>query len=240
VIERCEEETESVEPCKPEDPPSCPRGRRRLGIRMETTIETMTAENSTQPPRARTPNDHWRLGASQFRRIDPPATGPEIGPARWCLLYRALPEPLRGPVACQRPGIDSHPRQPSGDNPHSLPDRTPRNPHPPRTRSPLKTTARSGTSWAFPWAWTYSQVCRGPEARRRSGKPRPAPVSRPGSWLKSSESDPLTEAVKAGWPVERDKTLSRFCPVQKSKNFVSRGQEHSAALRVPFRLGGKS
>ena len=79
-----------------------------------------------------------------------------------------------------------------------------------------------GTSWAFPWAWTCSQVCRGPEARKRSRKPRPAPVSRPGAWLESSESDPRTEAVKAGWPMERDKTLSRSCLVQKSKNFVPR------------------
>src|ERR1035437_1535691 len=36
---------------------------------------------------------------------------------------------------------------------------------------------------------------------------------------------------------DRDKTLSCSCPAPKSKNFVSRGAEHSAALRVPFRLG---
>src|ERR1039458_3270683 len=78
-----------------------------------------------------------------------------------------------------------------------------------------------------------------PEARKRSGKPRPAPVSRPGSRLKSSESDPKTEAVEAPVAGDRDKTLSRFCPVQKSKTFVSRGQDHSAALRVPFRLGSR-
>jgi hypothetical protein len=38
-----------------------------------------------------------------------------------------------------------------------------------------KTTARSGISWALPWAWRYSQVCRGPEGVRRlrevPGKP---------------------------------------------------------------------
>src|ERR1019366_6879961 len=30
--------------------------------------------------------------------------------------------------------------------------------------------------------------------------------------------------LKAGWPVDRDKTLSRFCPAWKSKNFVSRAR----------------
>jgi hypothetical protein len=65
-------------------------------------------------------------------------------------------------------------------------------------------------------------------------------VSRPGAWLKSSESDPTTEAVEAWCPVDHDKTTSCSYPAEKSKNFVSRGAEHSAALRVPFRLGGKS
>jgi hypothetical protein len=74
----------------------------------------------------------------------------------------------------------------------------------------------------------------------RSGKPRPAPVSKPGAWLKSSESDPKTEAVEAPVAGDLDKTLSCSCPAQKRKNFVSRGQEHSTALRVPCRLGGKS
>jgi hypothetical protein len=91
-----------------------------------------------------------------------------------------------------------------------------------------------GTSWAFPWAWTYSQVCRGPEARRRSGKPRPAPVSRPGSWLKSSESDPKREAVKVRWPV----TTTRHCPVpvrlQRAKtSFQGQGTLRCAPCSFP-------
>ena len=67
--------------------------------------------------------------------------------------------------------------------------------------------------------------------RRRPGKPRPAPVSRPGAWLRLSESDPKTEASN---PVAgcSDKTLSRFCPVQKSKNFVSRAR--NTPLRSVF------
>jgi hypothetical protein len=38
---------------------------------------------------------------------------------------------------------------------------------------------------------------------------------------------------------DHDKTVSCSCPAPKSKNFVSRGKEHSAALRVPFRLGSR-
>jgi len=147
----------------------------------------------------------------------------------------ALRVPRRGGPGCANGGQCHAPTIPT-----PLSGRTRWKLHPPRKRSPPKTTARLGISGAFPWAWTYSQVCRGPEARMRSGKPRPAPVSRPGSRLKSSESDPKTEAVEASVAGDPDKTLSRFCPVQKSKNFVSRGQEHSAALRVPVRLGGKS
>ena len=35
---------------------------------------------------------------------------------------------------------------------------------------------------------------------------------------------------------DRDRTLSRSCPTQKSKNFVSRARSRSAALRGSFRL----
>src|ERR1039458_2795588 len=38
--------------------------------------------------------------------------------------------------------------------------------------------------------------------------------------------------LKAGWPVDRDKTLSRFCPAWKSKNFVSRAR--NTPLRSVF------
>src|ERR1039458_7376957 len=54
----------------------------------------------------------------------------------------------------------------------------------------------------------------GPEARKRRGKPRPAPVSRPGSRLKSSASDPKTEAVEAPVPV----TATRQCLVPDRKS----------------------
>ena len=56
-------------------------------------------------------------------------------------------------------------------------------------------------------------------------------MSRPGVCLKPRESDPKTEASN---PVtgRSDKTLSRFCPVQKSKNFVSRAR--NTPLRSVF------
>src|ERR1035437_9565615 len=38
--------------------------------------------------------------------------------------------------------------------------------------------------------------------------------------------------LKARWPVDRDKTLSRFCPAWKSKNFVSR--DRNTPLRSVF------
>src|ERR1035437_3320001 len=38
--------------------------------------------------------------------------------------------------------------------------------------------------------------------------------------------------LKAGWPVDRDKTLSHFCPAWKSKNFVSRAR--NTPLRSVF------
>ena len=38
--------------------------------------------------------------------------------------------------------------------------------------------------------------------------------------------------LKARWPVDRDKTLSRFCPAWKSKNFVSRAR--NTPLRSVF------
>src|ERR1019366_8055130 len=60
----------------------------------------------------------------------------------------------------------------------------------------------------------------------------PAPVSRADAWLKSSESDPKTEAVEAWWPVDHDKTASCSCLVQKSKNFVSRAR--NTPLRSVF------
>ena len=97
---------------------------------------------------------------------------------------------------------------------------------------PTEEMPSRGTSWAFPWAWTHSQVFRGLEELEGARESRPAPVSRPGSRLKSSKSDPKTEAVKAWWPVERDKTLSRSCLVQKSKNFVSKAR--NTLLRSVF------
>jgi hypothetical protein len=48
--------------------------------------------------------------------------------------------------------------------------------------------------------------------RRRSGKPRPAPVSRPGAWQKSSGSDPKTEAVRAGCGDRDDQHAARERP----------------------------
>ena len=55
------------------------------------------------------------------------------------------------------------------------PKEPPLNPHPPRKRSPRRKTARSGTSEAFHWAWTWFRILRGrkvPDATRgTSGTP---------------------------------------------------------------------
>ena len=48
---------------------------------------------------------------------------------------------------------------------------------------------------------------------------------------------PKTRAVGERGAGDRNKTLSRSCPAQKSKNFVSTGADHFAALRGPSRLG---
>src|ERR1035437_8196480 len=49
---------------------------------------------------------------------------------------------------------------------------------------------------------------------------------------------PKTRAGGERGAGDRNKTLSRSCPAQKSKNFVSRGADHSAVLRGPFSPGG--
>ena len=84
-----------------------------------------------------------------------------------------------------------------------------------RRPSPGKEMARLGISWVFPWAWTYSQVCRGPEELegvRESCRARVEAVR--GRTQKR-------RAARVRSPV-RDRTLSRSCPAPKSKNFVSR------------------
>ena len=71
-------------------------------------------------------------------------------------------------------------------------------------------------------------------------KPLPAPVSRPGAWLRSNGADPKTKPVKspvAGGP-RQDTVPFLSCLEEQKLRF--QGQEHSAALRVPVRLGGKS
>jgi hypothetical protein len=86
----------------------------------------------------------------------------------------------------------------------------------------------------LPWAWRPSQVLRGPEevwkALGEAEASGGVEAGRVG--LKDGER------VKAGWPVERDKTLSRSCLVQKSKNFVSRArnttrEQHQSDVRRP-------
>ena len=71
-------------------------------------------------------------------------------------------------------------------------------------------------------------------------KPLPAPVSRPGAWPRSNGADPKTKPVKspvAGGP-RQDTVPFLSCLEEQKLRF--QGQEHSAALRVPVRLGGKS
>ena len=60
------------------------------------------------------------------------------------------------------------------------------------------------------------------------------------SAAKWSAPDAKTEAVEAWCPVDHDKTLSHFCPVQKSKNFVFRGSldfSHTPGLDTGACLG---
>jgi hypothetical protein len=67
-----------------------------------------------------------------------------------------------------------------------------------------------------------------------------APVSRPGAWPRSNGADPKTKPVKnpvAGGP-RQDTVPFLSCLEEQKLRF--QGQEHSAALRVPVRLGGKS
>src|ERR1019366_4915806 len=83
-----------------------------------------------------------------------------------------------------------------------------------RRPSPGKEMARLGISWVFPWAWTYSQVCRGPEELegvRESCRARVEAVR--GRTQKR-------RAARVRSPV-RDRTLSRSCPAPKSKNASS-------------------
>ena len=132
----------------------------------------------------------------------------------------------RNPHPIWRPGADESPSPLGTDSRHY--------PSPIRSASPRKKTARSGTSWAFPWAWTHSQVFRGLEELEGARESRPAPVSRPGSRLKSSKSDPKTEAVKAWWPV----TTTRQCLVpvrlQRAKtSFPGQGTLRCAPCSFP-------
>ena len=69
--------------------------------------------------------------------------------------------------------------------------------------------------------------------RWRLGKGR----ERPG-WRRHCHLDGDTALFTAG-AGDRDKTVSCSRLVSKRKNFVSRGADHSAALRVPFRLGSR-
>ena len=93
-----------------------------------------------------------------------------------------------------------------------------------------------------------SSVClvvfwRGPKAATTRGTPA-APLrqrrllgrSGPGRLeaTLSSDGDIALFPAGAGY---RNKTLSRSCPTQKSKNFVSRARSRSAALHGSFRLG---
>jgi hypothetical protein len=134
-------------------------------------------------PRARTQNEHRRLWPTRVRGIGPPATAPEIGSARRCLLESPVPEHLRSTPECQRPAVDPHPRrEPRTDNP---PARQERLEFPP---SPEAVAAQDdGQLWylrGVPLGLeTLPDISGAGITRRRSRKPRPAPVSRLGAWL---------------------------------------------------------
>jgi hypothetical protein len=82
--------------------------------------------------------------------------------------------------------------------------------------------------------------CGAPHKHGKQGKPLPAPVSGPGAWPRSNGANPKTKAVKSpvtGGP-RQDTVPFLSCLEEQKLRF--QGQEHSAALRVPVRLGGKS
>src|ERR1035437_5608341 len=149
------------------------------------------------------------------RRIHPPATGPEIGPARWCLLYWPVPERLRGPVECQRPGVDPHPRrEPCTDNPH-----------PPLWQDPLETPSSQeavaaqddGPSWYFRGlSLGLGHGSRYFEGRkrsgRRSGKP-PLDGRDRTSQLLPPRRTGTRSAAECSWPWKRS-----FCSSRQDKN----------------------
>src|ERR1039458_3021147 len=119
-----------------------------------------------------------------------------------------------------------------------------------RLRTPPQKRKNTERVWWSPVAavavFSVSLVVfrRGPEAANRGT--RAAPVrhwrllegSGPATVEESPPLDGSTALFTAGAD-DCDKTLSCSCLVSKRKNFVSRGADHSAALRGPFRLNPK-
>src|ERR1035437_8029015 len=66
------------------------------------------------------------------------------------------------------PGTAIYSRDPYGDNPHPCQPGFQGIPILPEPVTVVKEMAHLGISGALPWAWTYSQVCRGP--KRPEGK----------------------------------------------------------------------
>ena len=100
----------------------------------------------------------------------------------------APPAPVLAPLAAERPGAPSRPRNRAAEpdrlrRPARRPPRTKRRSSPlpasqdfkespslPRSASPRRKIVCLGISGAFPWAWTWFQVLRGPEELEGSWK----------------------------------------------------------------------
>jgi hypothetical protein len=136
-------------------------------------------------PRARTQNEHRRLWPTRVRGIGPPATAPEIGSARRCLLESPVPEHLRSTPECQRPAVDPHPRrEPRTDNPPCQTGTVgvptlPRSGRRPRRRPalvPPRRSLRLGDTPRYFGGWNNSKAVAKAKARasieaRRVAKP---------------------------------------------------------------------
>src|ERR1039457_2854808 len=101
-------------------------------------------------------------------------------------------------LSSDRGQIDPHPRrEPSGDkSPLPVSQDSKESPSPIRKVRPTEEMPSLGTSEAFLWSWTYSQVCRGPK-RPEGKKSTPGKPAWPGvsSWPPKSPrcTIPLTD-----------------------------------------------
>ena len=98
--------------------------------------------------------------------------------------------------------------------------------------------ARSGISWALPWPTKCSQVFSVPENSKAVRGAEVRAGVEAGGVLKAEGVGPKDGGVKSGYRSLRQDTVP-FLPGPEKQKLRFQSKEHSAALRVPFRLGGK-